>query len=79
MAHLVSRTGSYLSQLAGINEGDPLAYLIAPPLEAAYGVDAAIKAADVQKLHFRPGNTCESDLRALTWTQPTITRNYLHI
>lgn len=48
----VSRTGSYLSQVAGINEGDPLAYLIAPPLEAAYGVDAAIKAAEVRLATF---------------------------
>lgn len=46
-AHVVSRTGSYLSKLAGISEGEPLAYLIAPPLEAVYGLDAALKAADV--------------------------------
>ena len=47
-AHCVSRTGAYLSQLAGIPEGDSLAYLIAPPLEAMFGVDAALKAADVR-------------------------------
>ncbi len=47
-AHTVSRTGSYLSNLAGIEEGEPLAYLIAPPLEAVYGLDAALKAADVR-------------------------------
>lgn len=47
-AHCVSRTGSYLSQVAGIKEGDALAYLIAPPLEAMYGLDAALKAADVR-------------------------------
>ena len=29
-------------------EGEALAYLIAPPLEAMYGVDAALKAADVK-------------------------------
>lgn len=46
-AHVVSRTGSYLSSLAGIEEGEALAYLIAPPLEAIYGLDAALKAADV--------------------------------
>lgn len=46
-AHVVSRTGTYLSQVAGIREGEPLAYLIAPPLEAVYGLDAALKAADV--------------------------------
>ena len=46
-AHTISRTGSYLSEMAGIPEGQPLAYLIAPPIEAVFGVDAAIKAADV--------------------------------
>ena len=47
-AHCISRTGSYLSEGAGIPEGEALAYLIAPPLEAMYGVDAALKAADVK-------------------------------
>jgi ethanolamine utilization protein EutL len=51
-AHVVARTGSYLSKLANIPEGDPLAYLIAPPLEAMYGLDAALKAADVQLAAF---------------------------
>ncbi|MEJ8544323.1 ethanolamine utilization microcompartment protein EutL [Brevibacillus borstelensis] len=51
-AHVVSRTGSYLSQVAGIPEGEPLAYLIAPPLEAMYGIDAALKAADVELTQF---------------------------
>lgn len=47
-AHCISRTGSYLSAGAGIEEGEALAYLIAPPLEAMYAVDAALKAADVR-------------------------------
>ena len=47
-AHCISRTGSYLSDGAGIAEGEALVYLIAPPLEAMYGVDAALKAADVR-------------------------------
>lgn len=51
-AHTVSRTGSYLSQVAGIEEGEPLAYLIAPPLESIYGLDAAMKAADVRLVEF---------------------------
>ena len=46
-AFCISRTGSYLSESAGVPEGEALAYLIAPPLEALYGVDAALKAADV--------------------------------
>lgn len=51
-AHVVSRTGSYLSTQASIPLGEPLAYLIAPPLEAMVGIDAALKAADVQMVQF---------------------------
>jgi ethanolamine utilization protein EutL len=47
-AHTISRTGTYLSKMAGISPGEPLAYLIAPPLEAMVGLDAALKAADVR-------------------------------
>jgi ethanolamine utilization protein EutL len=47
-AHVISRSGRYLSGVAGISEGAPIAYLIAPPLEAMIGLDAALKAADVQ-------------------------------
>ena len=47
-AYTISRTGSYLSKAAGVNEGDPICYLIAPPIEATFGVDAALKAADVK-------------------------------
>lgn len=46
-AHTISRTGSYLSKVAGVSEGGAIAYLIAPPLESIYGMDAAMKAADV--------------------------------
>ncbi|MCC0663177.1 ethanolamine utilization microcompartment protein EutL [Clostridioides sp. ZZV15-6597] len=46
-AHCVSRTGTYLSKVAGIKEGEAIAYLVAPPLEAVYALDAALKAADV--------------------------------
>lgn len=51
-AHCISRTGSYLSKGAGIKEGESLAYLIAPPLEAMYALDMAMKAADVQMAAF---------------------------
>ncbi|MED4017744.1 ethanolamine utilization microcompartment protein EutL [Sutcliffiella cohnii] len=51
-AHVVSRTGSYLSKEAGIKQGEALAYLIAPPLEAVYGLDAALKSADVELVKF---------------------------
>lgn len=46
-AHCISRTGSYLSQQAQVPEGTAMAYLIAPPLEALVGLDAALKAAQV--------------------------------
>ncbi len=51
-AHCISRTGSYLSEIAGIAEGEALAYLIAPPIEAMYAIDAALKAADVTMATF---------------------------
>lgn len=47
-AHTISRTGTFLSKMAGIKPGEPLAYLIAPPLEAMVALDAALKAADVR-------------------------------
>ncbi|MFZ5826556.1 MAG: ethanolamine utilization microcompartment protein EutL [Bacillota bacterium] len=50
--HLISRTGSYLSKVANIPEGEPLAYLIAPPLEAMYAMDLALKAAEVRMVAF---------------------------
>lgn len=46
--HTVSRTGSYLSKVCGIAEGEPIAYLIACPLEGMFAIDAALKAADVE-------------------------------
>ena len=54
-AHCISRTGTYLSKEARIQEGEPLAYLIAPPLEAMVGIDAALKAAAVEmRLFYGP-------------------------
>ena len=59
LAYTVSRSGSYLSAAAGVSEGTPLAYLIAPPLESMYAMDAALKAADVRlcKLYEPPSET----------------------
>lgn len=51
-AHCISRTGSYLSQSAHIPEGEPLAYLVASPLEALYAIDIALKASDVRLVSF---------------------------
>lgn len=69
-AHCISRTGSYLSAGAGIPEGDALAYLIAPPLEAIYGVDAALKAAEVSlKVLYGPPSETNFGGALLTGTQ----------
>lgn len=59
LAYTVSRTGSYLAAEAGVPEGTALAYLIAPPLESMYAMDAALKAADVKlcKLYTPPSET----------------------
>lgn len=48
LAHTVSSAGGFLSREAGVPLGSALAYLIAPPLESLYGLDAAMKAADVK-------------------------------
>lgn len=52
LAHTVSSAGSFLSAEAGVPLGSALAYLIAPPLESLYGLDAALKAADVRLCAF---------------------------
>lgn len=59
LAHTVSSAGSFLSAEAGVKEGSALAYLIAPPLESMYAMDAALKAADVKlcKLYAPPSET----------------------
>ncbi len=46
--HVISRTGSYLSKVCSIAEGEPLAYLVAPPIEGVIALDAALKAAAVR-------------------------------
>jgi ethanolamine utilization protein EutL len=59
LAHTVSRCGSFLAKEAGVPEGTALAYLIAPPLESMFALDAALKAADVVlcKLYDPPSET----------------------
>ena len=59
LAHTVSRCGSFLSKEAGVPEGSAIAYLIAPPVESMYAMDAALKAADVKlcKLYNPPTET----------------------
>lgn len=59
LAHTVSSAGSFLAKEAGVKPGMALAYLIAPPLEGMYAMDAALKAADVRlcKLYAPPSET----------------------
>ena len=59
LAHTVSSAGSYLAAEAGVRQGAALAYLIAPPLESMFALDAAMKAADVElcKLFTPPSET----------------------
>ena len=59
LAHTVSSAGSFLAAEAGVATGSALAYLIAPPLESMYAMDAALKAADVKlcKLYSPPSET----------------------
>ncbi len=59
LAHTVSSVGSFLAKEADVRVGTALAYLIAPPLEGMYAMDAALKAADVRlcKLYAPPSET----------------------
>ena len=59
LAHTVSSAGSFLAAEAEVRQGTALAYVIAPPLEGMYAMDAALKAADVRlcKLYAPPSET----------------------
>ena len=59
LAHTVSSVGTFLAEEAGVRQGTALAYLIAPPLEAMFALDGALKAADVRlcKLYRPPSET----------------------
>lgn len=46
--HVIASLGEYLSREAGLSPGAPMAYLVAPPIEATIGLDAALKAAEVR-------------------------------
>lgn len=68
--HLISRTGGYLSEMAGVPLGTPMAYLIAPPLEATFGIDAALKAANVtMRVWFNPPSETNFSGALLTGSQ----------
>jgi ethanolamine utilization protein EutL len=69
-AHMISRSGSYLSAMANVPEGSPLAYLIAPPIEATFAIDAALKRAEVALcLWFKPPSETNFSGALLTGTQ----------
>jgi len=46
--HVISHIGSYLAKVTGLAPGTPVTYLVAPPLEGCYALDAALKAAAVE-------------------------------
>ncbi|MFT5434565.1 MAG: ethanolamine utilization protein EutL [Myxococcota bacterium] len=52
--HVIASLGHYLSKEAGLSVGDSMAYLVAPPMEASIGIDAALKAADVRAAKLFP-------------------------
>ncbi len=46
--HVVTSLGHYLSKEAGLEVGDAMAYLVAPPMEATIAFDRALKEANVR-------------------------------
>ncbi|MEZ4359829.1 MAG: ethanolamine utilization microcompartment protein EutL [Kofleriaceae bacterium] len=52
--HVIGAVGRYLSAQLDLPVGEPLAYLVAPPLEFTVALDAALKAADVRALKIAP-------------------------
>jgi ethanolamine utilization protein EutL len=55
--HVITALGHYLSAQAGLEPGTAMAYLVAPPIEAAIAFDAAMKAADVRAAKVFPPPT----------------------
>jgi ethanolamine utilization protein EutL len=55
--HVIGSLGRYLSAQAGVAPGSSMAYLVAPPMEATLGLDAALKSADVRALKVFPPPT----------------------
>ena len=55
--HVIASLGEYLAKEAGLAPGTPMAYLVAPPIEATIGLDAALKAAEVTTVRITPPPT----------------------
>jgi ethanolamine utilization protein EutL len=62
--HVIAQCGSYLSTVANVPLGTPLAYLIAPPLEGVVALDSALKMAAV---------------RIVSYTAPPSETNYMGV
>ncbi len=52
--HVIGALGHYLSTVLGLPVAAPLAYLVAPPLEFTFALDAALKSADVRAVKIAP-------------------------
>ena len=52
--HVITSLGRYLSREAGLPVGEPMAYLVAPPIESVIALDAALKAAAVRAVKVTP-------------------------
>lgn len=55
--HVITSLGTYLSGEAGLQPGQAMAYLVAPPMEATIALDAALKAANVETAKVFPPPT----------------------
>lgn len=55
--HVIASLGRYLSVAAGLAPGDPMAYLVAPPMEHTIALDDALKAAEVRAMKIFPPPT----------------------
>jgi ethanolamine utilization protein EutL len=55
--HVISSLGEYLARESGLAVGEPMAYLVAPPIEATIGLDAALKVAPVRAVRVQPPPT----------------------
>ena len=55
--HVIASLGEYLAKEAGLAVGEPMAYLVAPPIEASIALDAALKAAAVRAVRIVPPPT----------------------
>jgi ethanolamine utilization protein EutL len=71
--HVIPRVGRYLARQAGVEPGTPMAYLIAPPIEALLGLDAALKAAEVElKVFYAPPSETNFAGGLLVGEQPAV-------